>query len=97
MYRLGELTDRRRKAIGSGLLLLGVLGLVVGVVWIHWSSLPETELIDGVDVVVTVDYLNWFPRGTVWLGVGYLIYEITNDINRETMACFVTTFDYVVT
>ncbi len=73
MYRLGELTDRRRKAIGSGLLLLGVLGLVVGVVWIHWSSLPETELIDGVDVVVTVDYLNWFPRGTVWLGVGYLI------------------------
>lgn len=73
MYRLGELTDRRRKAIGSGLLLLGVLGLVVGVVWIHWSSLPETELIDGVDVVVTVDYLNWFPRGTVWLGIGYLI------------------------
>ena len=73
MYRLGELSDRRRQAIGSGLLLLGVLGLVVGVVWIHWSSFPETELIDGVDVVVTVDYLNWFPRGTVWLGIGYLI------------------------
>ena len=61
MYRLGELSDRRRQAIGSGLLLLGVLGLVLGVVWIHWSIFPETELIDGVAVVVTVDYLNWFP------------------------------------
>ena len=73
MYRLGELSDERRKAIGYALLVLGVLGMVVGVVWIHWSSLPETQLIDGVDVLVTVDYLNWFPRGTVWLGVGYLI------------------------
>jgi hypothetical protein len=73
MYRLGELSEARRKSIGSILLLLGVLGLVVGVVWIHWSSLPETELINGVDVAVTVDYLNWFPRGTFWMGVGYLI------------------------
>jgi hypothetical protein len=73
MYRLGELSDKRRRAIGSALLILGVLGLTLGVVWIHWSSLPETELIDGVHVAVTVDYLNWFPRGTVWLGVGYLV------------------------
>lgn len=73
MYRLGELSESRRKTIGSMLVLLGVLGLVLGVVWIHWSSIPQTELIDGVDVVVTVDYLNWFPRGTVWQGIGYLI------------------------
>ena len=73
MYRLGELSESRRKAIGSMLLLLGVLGLVLGVVWIPWSSLPETELIDGVDVAVTVDYLNWCPRGTLWLAIGYLI------------------------
>jgi hypothetical protein len=73
MYRLGELSDKRRRKIGSALLLLGVFGLLLGVVWIHWSSLSETELIDGVDVVVTVDYLNWFPRGPIWLGIGYLI------------------------
>jgi len=73
MYRLGELTDKRRKGIGSALLTLGVLGLVIGVVWIHWSSIPQTELVDGVDVAVTVDFLNWFPRGPIWLGVGYLI------------------------
>ncbi len=73
MYRLGELSDARRKSIGGGLLLLGFLGLVLGVVWIHWSSLPETELIDGVEVQVVVDYLDWWPRGIWWKGVGYLI------------------------
>ena len=73
MYRLGELSDGRRKTIGSGLLALGVIGLVVGVIWIHWSSLPKTQLIDGVDVPVVVDYLNWFPRGSIWQGIGYLI------------------------
>lgn len=73
MYRLGELSESRRKSIGGMLLLLGVLGLILGVIWIHWSSLPETELIDGVEVPVVVDYLNWWPRGTIWKAIGYLI------------------------
>jgi len=73
MYRLGELSDTRRKSVGGGLLLLGFLGLVLGVIWIHWSSLPQTELIDGVEVPVVVDYLNWWPRGIWWKGAGYLI------------------------
>ena len=64
MYRLGELSDARRKSIGGGLLLLGVLGLILGVIWIHWSSLPQDA---------TVDYLNWWPRGIYWKGAGYLI------------------------
>lgn len=73
MYRLGELSDARRRSIGGGLLILGILGLVLGVIWIHWSSLPETVLVDGENVPYVVDYLNWFPRGTFWKGIGYLI------------------------
>lgn len=73
MYRLGELSDSRRKAVGSSLLILGLLGLALGVVWIHWASLPETELLDGVQTVVVVDYLDWFPRGLWWKAAGYLI------------------------
>jgi hypothetical protein len=64
MYRLGELSDTRRRTIGGSLLILGLLGVVLGVIWIHWSSLsPEQE----------VGFLNWFPRGTIWKGIGYLI------------------------
>ena len=73
MYRLAELSDSRRKQIGWALLLAGIAGLVLGVIWIHWSSLPRTELIDGVETEVVVDYLNWFPRGTLWKGIGYMI------------------------
>jgi hypothetical protein len=73
MYRLAELSDGRRKAIGSTLVLLGLAGLILGIVWIHWSSFPETEVVDGVQVPVVVDYLNWFPRGTMWKAIGYLI------------------------
>jgi hypothetical protein len=73
MYRLAELSDGRRKSIGGGLLLLGLLGLVLGVIWIHWSQLPETEIVDGETVPVVVDYLNWWPRGMFWKAVGYMV------------------------
>lgn len=73
MYRLAELSDSRRRTIGSLLLLVGLVGLVIGVIWIHWSSIPETELMDGVEVPVVVDQLNWFPRGMWWKAAGYLI------------------------
>ena len=73
MYRLGELSDSRRKQIGGTLLVAGFLGLVLGVIWIHWSSLPQTELVNGVETPVVVEYLNWWPRGMIWKGVGYLV------------------------
>lgn len=73
MYRLGELSEPRRKRIGGGLLLLGLLGLILGVIWIHWSSYPQTELVGGEEIPVVVDYLNWWPRGVIWKGLGYLI------------------------
>jgi hypothetical protein len=73
MYRLGELSESRRKAIGATLLILGGLGLALGVFWIHWASFPVTERVNGVDVPVVVDFANWFPRGALWKGVGYVI------------------------
>ena len=73
MYRLGELSDARRKAIGSGMLIAGVLGLILGVIWIHWSSIPVTQTVNGVQEPVVVDFLNWWPRGKFWKGAGYLI------------------------
>ncbi len=73
MYRLAEMSDKSRKSIGGWLLLLGGLGLALGVIWIHWSSLPETELVGGVETEVVVDFLNWWPRGIIWKGLGYLV------------------------
>ncbi|MCI0424937.1 MAG: hypothetical protein L0Z49_09500 [Actinobacteria bacterium] len=73
MYRLAELSDGRRKAIGSGLLLLGIASLALGVFWLHWASYPQTQVVDGVEVIVVVDYFNWFPRGILWKAAGYLI------------------------
>ncbi len=73
MYRLTELSDRRRKQIGGALLTAGLVGLILGVITVHWSSIPQTEIVNGVEVPVVVDFMNWFPRGGLWLGVGYLI------------------------
>lgn len=64
MYRLGELSDSRRKAIGTALLVLGFIGLAVGIVWIHLSSLSADE---------SAGFFDWFPRGIWWKGAGYLI------------------------
>jgi hypothetical protein len=64
MYRLAELSDPRRRALGASLLIAGLLGLLVGVVVIHWANFPEGEV---------VSVFNWIPRGTAWKGLGYLI------------------------
>ena len=55
------------------MLFAGLVGLVLGVIVIHWSSFPETEVVNGVEVPVVLDFMNWFPRGGLWLGIGYLI------------------------
>lgn len=91
MYRLGELSDSRRRMIGGGLLIAGLLGLVLGFIWIHWSSLPETEMVNGVEMPVVVDYLNWWPRGTIWKGLGYLVV-----LGATTMVLLGATFLWVL-
>ncbi len=73
MYRLAELSDSRRKSIGWGLLGLGFVALVVAVIWIHFSSLPETHIVDGEVVPLVVDNFGWIPRGWLSKGIGYLV------------------------
>jgi hypothetical protein len=73
MYRLAELSDSRRKTAGWGLLLIGTVLLVVGVIWLHFSSLPQTTVVDGETVPLVVDYFNWIPRGALWKGLAYLV------------------------
>jgi hypothetical protein len=91
MYRLGELSDARRRTIGGSLLILGFLGIVLGVIWIHWSSFPESQLVDGVETPVVLDTMNWFPRGTIWKGIGYLII-----LGATTMALIGASFLWVL-
>lgn len=69
MYRLGELSDGRRKAIGWGLLLIGTGVLIAGVLWIHFTSLPLDE---------DAGIFDWIPRSVAnspsafWKAGGYL-------------------------
>ena len=73
MYRLGELSDARRKTFGIVLLLGGLIGLIIGVIWLHWASFLETEVVNGVEIPFVVDTMNWFPRGIWWKAAAYLI------------------------
>ncbi len=57
---------------GWGLLLIGTLTLAIGVIWLHFSSLPLTTVVDGETVPVVVDNFNWIPRGAIWKGLAYL-------------------------
>jgi hypothetical protein len=91
MYRLGELTDARRRSIGGGLLVIGLFGIVLGVIWIHWSSFPQTQLVDGVEVPVVLDTLDWWPRGALWKGLGYLVV-----LGATTLALVGATFLWVL-
>jgi hypothetical protein len=72
MYRLAELSESTRRKAGWGFLLLGTGLLVVGVLWIHFASLPLTIVVDEVEVPLVVDYFDWVPRGALWQGLGYL-------------------------
>jgi hypothetical protein len=72
MYRLAELSDRRRKSIGLSMLGVGTLLLAVAVWWIHFSSFPQTEIVDGVEVDVVLSSFDWVPRGWFWKALGYV-------------------------
>ena len=73
MYRLSELDQKQRTRLGAAALVISALMLAVGVVIAHYASFPETELIDGVEVSVQVDYLGWIPRGWQWVTLGQII------------------------
>lgn len=72
MHRLASISDKHRNIIGWSALLLGTGLMAVAVLWIHYSKLPNTEVVDGVATALVVDYFNWVPRGWFWKGIGYL-------------------------
>jgi hypothetical protein len=72
MYRLAELSDSRRKGIGWAMLGFGTLLLAIAVWWIHFSSFPRTEVVNGVEVDVVLTVFDWVPRGWFWKSLGYL-------------------------
>jgi len=73
MYRLGEMSDTQRVRLGSTLLVAGTVLLAFFVVFLHYSSLPAEEFVDGTWVPVVVDYFNWIPRGWLPKGLSYLL------------------------
>jgi hypothetical protein len=71
MYRLGELSDRRRIQLGVMLVVLGLIALVISVVTVHIFGLSE-ELIPTSNFAPLLDSINygahkWFKA------VGYLV------------------------
>ena len=72
MHRLASISDKHRNIIGWSALLLGTGLMAVAVLWVHYSKLPQTEIVDGVATALVVDYFNWVPRGWFWKSVGYL-------------------------
>lgn len=73
MNRLSRLDQKQRTRLGAAALLLGIGMLAVGVIVAHYALFPETELVDGVEVPVQVDYLGWIPRGWQWVTLGQII------------------------
>ncbi len=77
MYRLGEMSDGRRKATGWGLLLIGTGVLIAGVIWIHFTSLPLDE--DG-------GLFDWIPRAVanspsaLWKALGYVTVGVASQM-----------------
>jgi hypothetical protein len=73
MYRLSQLDQKQRTRLGAAALFVGSLLLAVGVIIAHYAAFPETELVDGVEVPLQVDYLGWIPRGWQMVTLGQLI------------------------
>lgn len=69
MYRLGEMSEGRRRTSGWAMLLIGTFILVVGIIWLHYTSISPDE--DG-------GIFDWVPRSVVgepsvlWKALAYL-------------------------
>ncbi|HEY7565426.1 MAG TPA: hypothetical protein VIA81_10930 [Acidimicrobiia bacterium] len=72
MHRLANLTPRQRARLGWSMLIAGAVGLILAVWWVHYSSFPETVVVEGVETPLVVDYFNWVPRGWAWKALGYI-------------------------
>ncbi|MEX0797184.1 MAG: hypothetical protein WD274_10855 [Acidimicrobiia bacterium] len=77
---MAELSDSRRKSIGWSMLGVGTLLLAVAVWWIHFSSFPQTEIVDGVEVDVVLTSFDWVPRGWYWKALGYVAAFVASQL-----------------
>lgn len=73
MYRLGDLTEEQRSRYGWAMIIVGIVGMAVGVLLVHYANFSVTEVVDGVEQPVVLDQFNWVPRGWLPKGIGYLI------------------------
>ncbi len=73
MTRLSQLSDSQRVRLGWAALVVGSVLLAVAVIVIHYARFPDTELINGVEVPVQVDYFGWIPRGWPVYTAGYVV------------------------
>ncbi|HEX2153856.1 MAG TPA: hypothetical protein VHL52_07755 [Acidimicrobiia bacterium] len=73
MYRLGELTEQQRSRYGWAMMALGLIGLAVAVILVHYANFPETHFVDGQEVPFEVGTFGWIPRGWLPKSIGYLI------------------------
>ena len=74
--------EARRNIIGILGLILGAGLVVLGVIWTHFSALPSTEVINGIEVPVEEGIFDVIPRGFIigdetgglpWFTVGHLV------------------------
>lgn len=59
---------------------VGTLLLAVAVWWIHFSSFPQTEIVDGVEVDVVLTSFDWVPRGWYWKALGYVAAFVASQL-----------------
>ncbi len=65
MYRLGELSEQQRSRYGWSMMVLGILGLIIGVIVVHYANLDPADPAGGP--------FGWIPRHWLPKGIGYLI------------------------
>ena len=80
MYRLGELSDGKRKRMGAALLVVGAVLMAVAVIVVHYSLLPREETVNGVLVPIQVDYFGWIPHNHWVKFGGYIVALIASQM-----------------
>lgn len=112
MYRLGEMTDRQRIRIGSGLLVVGTLVMVLGVILVHIygrpaEAVPTVEpfatMFTGIDIAAHkwfkgIGYLVVFGASQMMIAGAAVLWVLNQRMTwaRATFAAFLTWVEFVM-